>query len=104
MARRRRGAQVARRRPTTGDQVRLNWDQGPVYYANAVDLGASLWDIKLRFAEVLEVREKKTIVMRELAKVYLSPQHAAVLAAALANSIREYEKQFGKIPGPPATS
>ena len=45
--------------------------------------------LKLPKLEILEVKN--------LAVVYMSPQHAKVFAAALINNIQKYEKLFGLI-------
>ncbi len=82
------------------EMVWLDHDQGPTYYSNTIEVVGSLWDVRLRIGEIVNADDSQ-LVMREKAKVFLSPQHAVVLAEILEKNIKRYEELFGPIPRRP---
>jgi len=77
-------------------------EDAPTYYANSVELSATPWDYRLRLGELIEASEERRVV-KLLATVYMSPQHAKKLVSMWTEAIDHYEKSFGKIPGPKNT-
>lgn len=69
----------------------------PVVYTNSVELKLSPFDVVLLVGRVEEAT-KEHLVIRELVKVIMSPQHFKVLASVLSQNLAEYERQFGAIP------
>ncbi len=65
-------------------------------YANNVQTEVSLFDIKVSFGEFIEA-DGNHVIFEDKVTIILSPQHAKVLAAALAQNIGHYENQFGII-------
>jgi len=77
------------------------------FYANAVNISASLYDITLQFrvqAPVGPIEPGKEPIIETVAinNIRMSPQHAKALAALLVENIVKYENQFSnKLPIPP---
>jgi len=68
------------------------------YYANAVNISTSIYDISLFFSVQspvgLNKDAKPFIEASSQCNVRMSPQHAKALAALLIKHIKDYEKQF----------
>lgn len=68
------------------------------FYANAVNISTSIYDVSLFFSIQSPVgMEKESSPMVETSlqcSVRMSPQHAKALAALLVKHIRDYEKQY----------
>lgn len=69
-------------------------------YSNLVFLSHTPIEMVLDFAQMLPRTPRGTIVSR----VVMSPAHAKMLQAALAQNIANYERQFGEIRLPQAIS
>ena len=67
-----------------------------VIYTNSVLVAYSLYDIVFDFGQIEESSDTK-IVTKDLVKVFMSPQHAKVLARVLNERIEKYENRFGPI-------
>ncbi len=68
--------------------VELVGSEGPSFYTNNTSVETTLWDVRLRFAETLQIdREKNLIRAREVASVRMSPQHAKVVARLLTEQL-----------------
>ncbi|MHB8890346.1 MAG: DUF3467 domain-containing protein [Acidobacteriaceae bacterium] len=70
----------------------LNWN-----YANAVTVGMSIWDIRLRFGFAVQATEE-SLKIKDVSQVVMSPQHAKALANLLNSRLKKYEEQFGPLP------
>jgi hypothetical protein len=68
-------------------------------YTNSVQLEMTPWDLKFLFGTMTEATEQR-LVVEDSCEVFMSPQHAKVLATLLVNNLKQYEDRFGKIPGP----
>lgn len=64
-------------------------------YVNAGEVGFSSYDIRVKLGQLVE-RDGQTIAEVNFT-LMMSPQHAKVLTAAMAQSIRAYEAQHGEI-------
>ena len=84
-------------KPSGQQTVWLDHDQGTVYYANTIEVTGNLWDVRLRIGEIIKADEGE-LVMRERAKIFISPQQAVALNEILERNITRYEEQFGPIP------
>jgi hypothetical protein len=76
------------------------------FYANAVNIGTSVYDLTLNFRLQSGEQNQQTgeiiITVSAENNVRMSPQHAKALAALLVKHIKEYEKQFSiDLPLPP---
>ena len=69
-------------------------------YANVAFISHTPAELVLDFAQVLPRMPKGSVVSR----VLMSPIHAKLFQAALAQNIANYEKQFGEIKIPQQTS
>lgn len=69
-------------------------------YANGVMIGISLYDTNIKFLRDAFVTDITTgVAMQEVvSEIRVSPQLAKVMAKNLADSVNNYEKQFGPIP------
>lgn len=88
-------------------------DDHPVnFYANAVNITSSIYDISLAFksqapqidnqGNVMLIKDQPVVNVADELIVRMSPQHAKALAAILVKHIKQYEKQFGvELPLPP---
>lgn len=72
--------------------VELPRDLKPVY-ANVAFISHTPVEMVLDFAQVLPRTPRGSVVSR----VVMSPMHAKVLQLALAQSVSNYERQFGEI-------
>lgn len=68
------------------------------FYANAVNVGTSVYDVTLNFrlqsGEKNQQTEEIIITVSAENNIRMSPQHAKALAALLVNHIKLYEEQF----------
>lgn len=80
------------------------------FYANAMEMAASPYDISLKFmrngAEVAKpvvpgTTVEATAVLLDSLAVSMSPSHFKAMLPGLVKIVVEYEKQFGLIPLPP---
>lgn len=69
-------------------------------YANIAFISHTPAEIVIDFAQVLPRMPKGNVK----ARIIMSPMHAKMLQAALAQQIKNYERQFGEIPLPPSMS
>ena len=69
----------------------------PVYYSNSIEIGLSVYDIMLVLGRTIRSDNEK-IVINQVARVMMSPQHARVLAKLLDEKLEQYESMFGPIP------
>jgi hypothetical protein len=91
------GSNMASPTPPQVNNIKLT--AGPGYhqlYSNNVTVRATNWDFLLDFGKILSVSAEGMAVENELG-VFLSPQQAKALAGVLANTLSDYEKQFGEI-------
>ncbi len=75
----------------------VNSENALTFYVSSAEIFVTVYDFRLRIGEILKVGEGK-LVIKDLVTLYMSPQHALALTAILANRIRNYEEQYGKIP------
>lgn len=66
------------------------------FYANNVEIGVSVWDMRFIFGEIMGVKDKQLLVEKR-ARIVMSLQHAKVFAALLAQQIEKLEQRFGEI-------
>jgi hypothetical protein len=68
------------------------------FYANAVNVGTSVYDVTLNFrlqsGEKNQQTEEIIITVSGEYNIRMSPQHAKALAALLVHHIKGYENQF----------
>lgn len=68
------------------------------FYANAVNIGTSVYDLTLNFRLQSGEKNPETgeiiITVSAENNIRMSPQHAKALAALLVKHIKEYENQF----------
>lgn len=71
-------------------------------YSNSVQMGLTPWDIQFTFGEVAgKDEEKNQIIIAELAKVTMSPQHAKAFLVVFTKHLKRWEEEHGTI-GVPA--
>lgn len=68
----------------------------PLYYANSVEVRVSLFDFVLTFGFAEEATQER-VVVRDLARVAMSPQHTKALLGILSENARVFEEKFGAI-------
>lgn len=68
----------------------------PLFYCNSVEIKRSFVDFALDIGIVEEGTPEK-LVVRTLARLVMSPQHAKVLAGVFNSQVDAYEKEFGTI-------
>lgn len=73
-------------------------EKPPTYYASAVNVVSTPWDLTLQFSQRHGPTAKD---VEPVANVILSPQHAYVLARLLGRIVDDYERNIGKINLPP---
>lgn len=78
----------------------VNTDQAPRFYASNIEVLVSVFDFKFKLGEVQEISPEK-LVIKDIAVIAMSPQHALALADILNARLADYEGKFGKIPRPP---
>ena len=77
--------------------IREEGQEAPTIYVNNVEIRATEWDIHLSMGEVTR-RSEGEMRVKELVKIYMSPQHAKVFARVLTNQVARYEEAVGTIP------
>ena len=78
-------------------QLRFAGEEDAVaIYSNFTSIDQHPWDLKLRFGQIVKATNDEFLV-RRVADVTLSPQSFKALAILAAQSIREYERIYGKI-------
>lgn len=107
---------MAKRRKPTDEQptkpqiVRANIERETItpegfvsYYANDTQLQITPWDVRFVFGVIEEPpnAERKTIKVKSLGEVRMSPQHAKRVAMILVQQLKAYEEGIGPIPQPP---
>lgn len=78
------------------------------FYANASEVGASPYDVTVRFKREGLPNSATSpssdgivpVELKEVLTVSMGAAHAKVFAASLVRAVREYEKRFGAIPVP----
>ena len=85
-------------RPMTVTPEWIDNGEGPQFYVNNTGLNASPFDVTLQLGQMIEATADR-LVVRELARVIMSPQHAKALYSALGSIIATYEATIGTIPG-----
>ena len=78
---------------------RITPEDLPEIYVNTVGLQSAIWDFKLDFG-LVEQLEDRTVRVRDVIRVRMSPQHAKAFAKVLQQHVDSYEKRFGAIPQP----
>jgi hypothetical protein len=75
----------------------------PRLYINAVRASFSYYDFQLILGNSAldNLGEEANLIVEPRFVVQMAPQHYKVLASMLSDQLEKYEKQFGKIPGPP---
>lgn len=81
---------------TKREVQRIENPDTPTFYVNNVEMRSSQWDVRFVMGEVDEASDD-TLAVKELVRVYMSPQHAKVFAEVLAAQIKRYEDTFGPI-------
>lgn len=71
-------------------------DDAPTFYANNTSLGVSLFDFRLQFGELVEASMTE-LTVRARCTIFMSPQHAKVMAKLLSDKVKEYEQSHGEI-------
>lgn len=72
-------------------------DDLPTIYSNNLHLRVTQWDFELRFGQITDV-EGDQLRVRQMVRVYMSPQHIKVVAGLLTSQVENYERLFGPIP------
>lgn len=72
----------------------------PLIYTNSVQLKMSVFDMVLDLGVVASTDPERTVV-KPVARVAMSPQHAKALAAVLDAHVKAYETAFGPLPDAP---
>ena len=62
-------------------------------YANTATIEMTPMDLRIRFGEIEEVSDEK-LVIREVAFVSMSPQHASALVDTLRSTLDRYNQQI----------
>ena len=65
-------------------------------YSNNAEIGFTPWDLRLKFREIVDVKENRPVVNFH-GTVVMTPAHAKVLLSALQRSISMYEERFGTV-------
>jgi hypothetical protein len=73
----------------------------PRFYANNTQFQISPWDVSLDFGQIVGQTEDRRLLVENLVRVVMSPQHAKVIAHLLMTQLAMYESEFGTIPSPP---
>lgn len=78
------------------------------FYANSLEAAVSAYDVSLKFGRnvtinaeekgVTGVPQEAQVTAAERLVVSMSPSHAKAMLPALVLLVREYEKNYGKIP------
>ncbi|HZF30403.1 MAG TPA: DUF3467 domain-containing protein [Gammaproteobacteria bacterium] len=72
-------------------------DNIPTFYINNVEIRSTQWDLRLALGQIAEVRDG-TVEVVDQVHIYLSPQHAKVLARTLSEQVQAYEENVGPLP------
>ena len=101
-------AKSAARRPVkseAGKQAKVVVEQSettPIYYVNNTQIQTSYWDVGMHLSVTVGVdQESNTTLVRPLAHIRMSHQHARVIVDILTQQLEEYEKHHGPIPSRP---
>ncbi len=71
----------------------------PDVYANIVNFGTTVWDLRLNFGQMIKREEQEQFESR--VSVTLPWLQAKIMSVYLQMNIFDYEKQYGKINIPP---
>lgn len=71
-------------------------------YANNVQLGFTMFDLRMIFGEIVDVQPNK-ILVEQRAHITISYLQAKLLLALMSQAIAKHEAQFGEIKLPPGT-
>jgi hypothetical protein len=71
-------------------------------YTNDTQVQLSPWDVRLIFGLIEDppTAERKTMSVRRIGEVRMSPEHAKKVLAILAEQLKQYEDSIGIIPQP----
>jgi Protein of unknown function (DUF3467) len=78
------------------NQIIVNSENIQPIYANSAQVATTNNDFRLIFLEVLDANPERS-VLREWARVYMTPVIAKALLAVLAGGVEKYEKDNGPI-------
>ena len=70
--------------------------KSPQIYSNHAGVRITPYDIEITFNKILDLKEEK-LVIREMARVVVSPTYAKSLHSLLGRQIALYEKNWGPI-------
>ena len=79
-------------RVISGDTAEL-----PLTYVNSMSINASVVDFQFVLSNQIVDNHKKEIILKELHRIVMSPQHAKAVLNLLGKQIEEYENRFGTI-------
>ncbi len=71
-------------------------------YANDTQIQITPWDFRFMFGVVEDPpnAERRTVLIKQLAEIRMSPQHAKIVAQVLMRQVQNYERVVGQIPTP----
>jgi len=79
------------------DQIeRTGEDAAPTVYVNSATFNLGPYDVRMSLGQVESATEERLLV-RTLATVIMSPQHAKAFSELLAKNVALYEQTFGQI-------
>lgn len=64
-------------------------------YTNAVTIGSSYFDFQLNFGKQIIDGSKRSVTVKDVSRIIMSPQHAKILVTLLKKQVDEYENKFG---------
>jgi hypothetical protein len=74
-------------------------------YINDTQIQITPWDFRFIFGLIetppMVVGESKTILVKTIGEIRMSPQHAKTVAMVLLQQVKRYEENVGPIPMPP---
>ncbi len=76
--------------------VRVEGGSLPTYYANNIATSLSIWDVRLEFGSIQDIKDG-TMEVQPLVRVTLSPQHMKAVAALMGRLVKQYENTYGAI-------
>lgn len=76
---------------------RVASEEVPTIYTNNIQVKLSYFDVIFELG-LIEDASPERVLVRDVAKVAMSPQHARALNNILTEKLAEYEQQFGPLP------
>ncbi len=99
-------AKAAKKKTTSAEkQPTIRYIEGepsskPAWYVNSIELQMGLFDIQIRMNRVIGADAgKNQVSVINQGTLVMSPQHAASLAEILVRNLKDYEAEYGKLPG-----